>query len=102
MALTLEINSQKPSPLKYFWVAQGEKSAMSAVDQIDAKRERLAAELVETVEVMRAWRADLAARIARARLRFEALGIGREEIIELAEEWRDYQVTAAYLRGQFE
>ena len=66
---------------------------MSAVQE-DAER--------EAAEIMHAWRADLAARITRARLRFEALGIGREEIIQLAEEWQSYRATEVYLRGELE
>lgn len=67
---------------------------MSAVDKISTER--------EVAGIMAAWRADLAARIARARLRYEATGNGREEIIQLGDEWRDLRATAAYLRGQFE
>ena len=56
---------------------------MSAVDKISTER--------EVAGIMAAWRADLAARIARARLRYEATGNGREEIIQLGDEWRQHQ-----------
>jgi hypothetical protein len=56
----------------------------------------------EALATLQAWRTDLSARIARARLRYEAVGVGREEIIALAGEAREFRETVLWLRGKFQ
>ena len=52
------------------------------------------------LETIADWRADLSARIARARLRFDLVGLSPEAIIELAAEVKDFERAAkALCRG---
>jgi hypothetical protein len=44
-----------------------------------------------TLETVAAWREDLTERIARTRLRHELIGVSPEDIINLAEEARDFK-----------
>jgi hypothetical protein len=47
------------------------------------------------------WRVDLTARIRRAELRFLAIGLSPEAIIELADEARAFKAICQWLRGEF-
>ena len=46
---------------------------------------------LETEEIFASWRADLTAKIARTRLRFELIGTDPEEIIALAREAEEFR-----------
>ena len=54
----------------------------------------------ETAEIFSVWRADLLARIARTRLRFEMIGVDPEEIVALACEAEEFRrVRRAFTWG---
>jgi len=57
---------------------------------------------IETFETVADWRADLSARIARAKLRHELAGLSPEATIELAAEAHDFQRVCLALRGVFD
>ena len=48
------------------------------------------------------WRRSIAARVAIAKLRYEALGDNWEQVVALGDEHRAFKATVAYFRGQFE
>jgi hypothetical protein len=53
---------------------------------------------VETLELVGDWREDLSARLQRAQLRYELIGAGREEIIELGREVRAFTNVCEVLK----
>jgi len=54
---------------------------------------------LETEEIFASWRADLTAKIARARLRFELIGVDPEEIVALACEVEEFRRARSEWRG---
>jgi len=62
---------------------------------------RLDQAYLDELEIIANWRVDLTARINRAQLRYEAVGLSPESIIELGEEARDFAAACQWLRGEF-
>jgi hypothetical protein len=54
---------------------------------------------LDTLEQMSFWRESLSERIAQARLKFELVGVGREEIIALAAETAEFKRACQVLKG---
>jgi hypothetical protein len=54
---------------------------------------------LDTLEIIADWRQDRSARLERARLRHELIGLSPEAIIELGEEARDFSRLCRTLKA---
>jgi hypothetical protein len=53
---------------------------------------------IESLEAMADWKESLQARIRHARFRYELIGAGREEVIELGAEVEDFKQAVRVLK----